>query len=107
MTELDGLKALTTVVGDTGDIDEIARVKPAEATTNPSLILKAAGNPAYARYMAPALAAREDAALRIDRVLVAFGCAILEHVPGRVSTEVDARLSFDAAATAAKARRII
>lgn len=106
-SELEQLKSMTVVVADTGDIDTIARVRPAEATTNPSLILKAAVSGGYAPILDAARAVNEDAAERIDRVLVGFGSAILEHIPGRVSTEVDTRLSFDTAATVAKARRII
>lgn len=106
-SELEQLKSMTVVVADTGDIDTIARVRPAEATTNPSLILKAAVSGGYAPILDAARAVNEDADERIDRVLVGFGSAILEHIPGRVSTEVDARLSFDTAATVAKARRII
>ena len=106
-SELEQLKSMTTIVADTGDIETIARLKPAEATTNPSLILKAATSGSYAHILEAARAARETPAERIDRVLTAFGAAILESIPGRVSTEVDARLSFDVNATIAKARRII
>lgn len=107
LNELEQLKTMTVVVADTGDIDTIAKLKPTEATTNPSLILKAATGGSYGHILAAARAARESAEQRIDRVLTGFGAAILEHIPGRVSTEVDARLSFDTAATVAKARRII
>lgn len=106
-SELEQLKSLTTIVADTGDIETIAKLKPAEATTNPSLILKAATSGSYSHILEAARAAHETPAERIDRVLTGFGAAILEHIPGRVSTEVDARLSFDANATIAKARRII
>ena len=106
-SELAQLKAMTTVVADTGDIDEIARLRPTEATTNPSLILKAATSGKYNSILSAVRHVPEPARLRIDRVLTAFGCAILEHIPGRVSTEVDARLSFDTRATVEKARRII
>lgn len=107
MNELEQLKTMTTVVADTGDIDEIARVKPTEATTNPSLILKAAGIPKYAGMVERVKASGGPAALKIDELLVEFGSAILTHIPGRVSTEVDARLSFDTAATVQKAKRVI
>ena len=107
LSELSQLKRMTTVVADTGDIEEIARLKPSEATTNPSLILKAATSGRYDRFIEDARRIAESPAERIDRVLTAFGAAILEHIPGRVSTEVDARLSFNTAATIEKARRII
>ncbi len=106
-SELDQLKTMTVVVADTGDIDTIAKLKPTEATTNPSLILKAASVAGYQSILNDAMSVNEPAHLRIDRVLVGFGCRILEHIPGRVSTEVDARLSFDTRATVEKARRII
>ncbi|HBC69250.1 MAG TPA: transaldolase [Sutterella sp.] len=107
LSELEQLKQYTTVVADTGDIDEIARVKPAEATTNPSLILKAARQDKYRGVLAEALGAAIGPEERVDRVLVGFGSRILEHIPGRVSTEVDARLSFDAEATVRRARNLI
>lgn len=107
MNALESLRQWTTVVADTGDIDEIARLKPSEATTNPSLILKAAQSDRGTMILQAAKKYVETPTERIDRVLVAFGSAILEHIPGRVSTEVDARLSFDTDATVAKARRII
>ncbi len=107
VSELTGLKSMTTIVADTGEITEIARLKPTEATTNPSLILKAAYDPQYDRILESARSVNEAASERIDRVLTGFGAAILEHIPGRISTEVDARLSFDTAATVKKARRII
>lgn len=106
-SELEQIKSMTVIVADTGDIDTIAKLKPTEATTNPSLILKAAASGAYDSILNEARAAKESASLRIDRVLTGFGCRILEHIPGRVSTEVDARLSFDTRATVEKARRII
>ena len=106
-SELSQLKTWTTVVADTGDIDEIARVRPTEATTNPSLILKAAMTPRGEAVLREARRAPESASDRIDRVLTAFGAEILQHIPGRVSTEVDARLSFNTRATVEKARRII
>ena len=106
-SELEQLKSMTVVVADTGDIDAIAQLKPTEATTNPSLILKAATGGKYTHILEAARSVNESAEARIDRVLTGFGAAILEHIPGRVSTEVDARLSFDTNATIAKARRII
>ena len=106
-SELAQLKAMTVVVADTGDINAIAQLNPTEATTNPSLILKAAADPSYRHILEAARRVNEAPELRIDRVLTGFGAAILEHIPGRVSTEVDARLSFDAPATVAKARRLI
>ncbi|MFN3829817.1 MULTISPECIES: transaldolase [Tepidimonas] len=109
MNQLDALKRHTTVVADTGDFLQIAQYQPRDATTNPSLILKAALKPDYAPLVDEVLARHRDRPLdeRVDRLLVRFGCEILRIVPGRVSTEVDARLSFDAAATVARARRLI
>jgi len=110
-TQLDQLKAFTTVVADTGDFASIKQYAPQDATTNPSLILKAAGMPDYAWLVDKAIADSKggsaDLAGTIDRLLVLFGCEILNIVPGRVSTEVDARLSFDTAGTIAKARELI
>lgn len=106
-SELEQLKSMTVVVADTGDIDTVARLKPTEATTNPSLILKAAAGGQYDSILQQARQAHEPVSEKIDRVLTGFGARILEHVTGRVSTEVDARLSFDTAATIAKARRIV
>ncbi|MEF9943129.1 MAG: transaldolase [Burkholderiaceae bacterium] len=107
-SQLAQLSRVTTLVADTGDIAAIARLKPRDATTNPSLILKAAARPEYAHLLAAGQSAKnEPLAERIDQVLVAFGGEILNHVPGRVSTEVDARLSFDTRATVEKARRLI
>ena len=109
MNQLDALKAHTTVVADTGDFLQIAQYKPQDATTNPSLILKAVQKPEYAPLLAQTLARFGDRDLGevMDRLLVRFGCEILTHIPGRVSTEVDARLSFDTAATVFRARRLI
>lgn len=106
---LDSLRRHTVIVADTGDIAAIARLRPRDATTNPSLILKAAQDTAYAPLLDGALrgAAREPVDCRLDRVLVAFGAEILRKIEGRVSTEVDARLSFDTRATVEKARRIV
>jgi transaldolase len=115
MTVLDALKRSTVVVADTGDIEAIRLHRPQDATTNPSLLLKAAQQPAYrplvdrARTEALRLgggAAAETEAF-MDRLAVAFGCEILALIPGRVSTEVDARLSFDTAATVARARTLM
>ncbi len=109
MNQLDQLKAFTTVVADTGNFKQLAQFAPQDATTNPSLILKAVQQPEYAPLLAGVVAAHRGAAVDelIDRVLVRFGLEILSVVPGRVSTEVDARLSFDTAATVARARRIM
>jgi len=109
MNQLDQLKAFTTVVADTGNFLDMARFAPRDATTNPSLILKAVQQPAYAPLLDETVAAHRGAPLDaiVDQVLVRFGLEILKIVPGRVSTEVDARLSFDTRATIERARRII
>ena len=109
MNQLQALKQWTTVVADTGDFHQIAAYTPQDATTNPSLILKAVQKPAYAHLLEEAVAAHGSAgtAAVMDQLLVRVGCEILNLVPGRVSTEVDARLSFDEAATVAKARELI
>jgi transaldolase len=109
MNQLDTLKSFTTVVADTGDFLQIAQYQPRDATTNPSLILKAVQKPEYAPLLAHTLARFGDRGLDeiMDRLLVRFGCEILTHIPGRVSTEVDARLSFDTSATVARAQRLI
>lgn len=110
-THLESLKQHSIVVADTGDIESIARLRPQDATTNPSLLLKSAQDARYRPLLDAALAqakaAGEDLAGAIDRLFVAFGCEILKHVPGRVSTEVDPRLSFDTEASIAKARHLI
>jgi transaldolase len=108
MNQLDALKQFTTVVADTGDFQQIAQYQPQDATTNPSLILKAVQMPAYRALLDDTLAQHPKAALddNMDRLLVRFGCELLKVLPGRVSTEVDARLSFDTDATLARARRI-
>lgn len=112
-TQLEGLKQHSVIVADTGDIDSIARFRPQDATTNPSLIFKAAQEARYRPIIDEAIAAAtgDSDALRLDDALdhlfVGFGRRILELIPGRVSTEVAARLSFDSAATEAKARRLI
>jgi transaldolase len=115
MNMLDSLKRYTTVVADTGDFESIARYKPQDATTNPSLLYQAAQKPQYEHLIEDALrhtsrspgdrAARTD--VFMDKLLVNFGCEILKIIPGRVSTEVDARLSFDVEGTLAKARGLI
>ncbi len=109
MNQLDALKALTTVVADTGNFRQLAQYAPRDATTNPSLILKAVQQPDYAPLLADAVAAHREVPIDavVDRILVRFGLEILKIVPGRVSTEVDARLSFDTAATIARAHRLI
>ncbi|WP_318014115.1 transaldolase [Paucibacter sp. TC2R-5] len=109
MNQLDQLKSLTTVVADTGNFLQLAQFAPRDATTNPSLILKAVQSADYAPLLTDTVAAHKGLALDeiVDRVLVRFGLEILKVVPGRVSTEVDARLSFDKVATLARARRII
>ena len=109
MNQLDQLKACTTVVADTGNFKQLAQFAPQDATTNPSLILKAVQQPEYAPLLQETVAAHRGAALDavVDEVLVRFGREILKIVPGRVSTEVDARLAFDSAATVARAHRLI
>jgi transaldolase len=115
MTLLDSLKRYTTVVADTGDIEAITEHRPQDATTNPSLLYQAVQKAEYQHLLEDAVqhalrasgdrAARADAGM--DKLLVNFACEILKIVPGRVSTEVDARLSFDTAGTVAKAHRLI
>jgi transaldolase len=109
MNQLDALKQFTTVVADSGDFKQLAQFKPRDATTNPSLILKAVQQPDYAPLLNDTVAAHRGKPLAdvVDQVLVRFGLEILKVVPGRVSTEVDARLSFDTRATVARARGII
>lgn len=110
MNQLDQLKQFTTVVADTGDFASMKQFAPRDATTNPSLILKAAAMPDYAWIIDQSIKdTGKSAAVGqvIDRLLVLFGLEILKIVPGRVSTEVDARLSFDTEGTLAKAREII
>jgi transaldolase len=108
-SQLEGLKRWTTIVADTGDLAAIERLRPRDATTNPSLILKAAQKPEYRPLLVDTLRAHRDEAVsaQLDRVLVAFGARILDLVDGRVSTEVDARLSFDVRATIEKARSLV
>jgi transaldolase len=109
MNQLDQLRLYTTVVADTGSFKQLAQFAPQDATTNPSLILKAVQQPDYAPLLTDAVALGGQAPLDeiVDSVLVRFGLEILSVVPGRVSTEVDARLSFDTVATLARARRLI
>ena len=112
MNLLESLKQHTVVVADTGDIEAIGRYRPQDATTNPSLLLKAAQMPAYRALVDGALERSKGSGARrmgefMDRLAVAFGCEILKLVPGRVSTEVDASLSFDEDGTVDKARALI
>src|ERR1700739_3016790 len=104
-TKLDQLRAMTTVVADTGDMEAIRRFKPTDSTTNPTLILKAAQMPAYAHLLDEAIAwGRKNNAPTgavTDRLAINFGTELSKIVPGRVSTEVDADLSFDTVATVA------
>ena len=108
MHQLDQLKLHTTVVADTGNFKQLAQFAPQDATTNPSLILKAVQHNDYAPLLAQTVATHRAKPLDqiVDRVLVRFGTEILKVVPGRVSTEVDARLSFDTTGTLARARRL-
>jgi transaldolase len=96
-TQLDSLRKQSLVVADSGDIEAVARWKPQDATTNPSLLLASAEDPRFRHLM------DRD----VDRVFVNFGCEILKHIPGRVSTEVDARFSFDTSKSIEKARRFV
>lgn len=109
MNQLDALKQYSTVVADTGDFQQISGFQPQDATTNPSLILKAVQMPAYQQLLTETVGRHRGVALDevMDRLLVQFGCRILALIPGRVSTEVDARWSFDTAATVSRAQRII
>lgn len=109
MNQLDSLKRLTTVVADTGDFKQLAQFKPQDATTNPSLILKAVQKPDYQPLLLGTVSRFKGRPLDeiMDRLLVRFGCEILSIIPGRVSTEVDARLSFDTNATVARGERLI
>jgi transaldolase len=109
MNQLEQLKQFTTVVADTGDFQSIKAYAPQDATTNPSLILKAVQKPEYRPLLEKAIADNPKASTGevIDRLLIAFGVEILKFVPGRVSTEIDAALSFDTEATVAKGRELI
>ncbi len=114
-SQLESLKEFTTVVADTGDFTSMQEYQPQDATTNPSLILQAASKPEYKSIVEKAVAELKNSDLSgsslveaiMDRVLILFGLEILKIVPGRVSTEVDARLSFDREGTIAKARQLI
>ncbi len=114
-TQLDSLRKMTVVVADTGDIDAIKKYQPQDATTNPSLILSASALPQYAplidEAVAYAKAQSADKAQQLidaeDKLAVNIGLEILKIVPGRISTEVDARLSYDTQATVEKARKLI
>ncbi len=109
MNQLDALKQFTTVVADTGDFRQIDAYRPQDATTNPSLILKAVQKPDYRSLLTETVAQYRgrDLSEIMDRLLVRFGVEILSIIPGRVSTEVDARLSFDSSATVVRAERLI
>ncbi|MEO8151681.1 MAG: transaldolase [Rhizobacter sp.] len=109
MNQLDQLKQFTTVVADTGNFKQLGAFAPRDATTNPSLILKAVQQPDYAPLLAETVSAHRGRSHEeiVDEVLVRFGREILKVVPGRVSTEVDARLSFDTACSVARALRIM
>jgi transaldolase len=108
-SSLEQLKRMTIVVADTGDFSSMREYAPRDATTNPSLILKAVQMPEYLGLLKQTVRDHREGRVGavIDNLLVLFGCEILKIVPGRVSTEVDARLSFDTEATTAKAREII
>ncbi len=110
MNSLDQLRSYSAIVADTAEFLQLPRLQPRDATTNPSLVLRALRQPEYAALVAaPDVrdAARHDLDEAADRLLVRFGCEILERIPGRVSTEVDARLSHDACASERRARRLI
>lgn len=115
LNQLDQLKQITTVVADTGDFESMKIYQPQDATTNPSLILQAAAKPEYRHLVELAITELASAGAAgpalteaiLDRILILFGLEILKIVPGRVSTEVDARLSFDTAGTVVKARQLI
>src|SRR5437867_573042 len=115
LNQLDQLKRFTKVVADTADFESIREYKPQDATTNPSLVYAATQKQQYAHLLDEVLTDRKKSGLTgaaqiediIDHLLVQFGCDILEIVPGRVSTETDARLSFDFEGSINKARRLI
>ena len=115
MNKLDQLKQMTTIVSDTGEIEEIKKYHPTDATTNPSLILAASTKPEYQFLIEEAVnwgknkgsSPAEQLSLALDRVFVNFGLEILKVIPGRVSTEVDARLSFDIVGSIKKARQLV
>src|SRR5438046_7892366 len=115
VTALEQLRKFTVVVADTGDFESIKEFKPRDATTNPSLVYAATQKEQYFHLLDEVLADRKNSGLSgadqiediIDHLLVKFGCEILEIVPGRVSTETDARLSFDTEGSIKKARRLM
>ena len=109
MNQLEQLKQFTTIVADTGDFQSIATFTPQDATTNPSLILKAVQKESYRHLLENAVKRHADKPTPaiVDHLLIAFGLEILKLIPGRVSTETDARLSFDTAGTVAKGRHLI
>ena len=107
MNQLDQLKQFTKVVADTGDFQSMAEYQPQDATTNPSLILAAVKDAKYEELVKDAIKGASNVDAAIDQVLIAFGNEILKIVPGRVSTETDARLSFDTQGTVDKARELI
>src|SRR5256712_7302220 len=115
LNQLDQLKKFTKIVDDTADFESIKEFKPQDATTNPSLVYAATQKPEYAHLLDEVLADRKTSGLSgaaeiediCDHLLVQFGCDILEIVPGRVSTETDARLSFDVEGSIKKARRLV
>jgi transaldolase len=115
MSKLEQIRSMTTIVSDTGDIDSIKKYAPTDATTNPSLILAAAQKPQYKHLIDDAVAygkskakdSKEQRQLMMDKLFVNFGLEILKIIPGRVSTEVDARLSFDVAGSIEKAHALI
>ena len=107
MNKLEQLRTMTTVVADTGDLEAITRLRPTDATTNPSLLLKAAALSEFADEVGALKASQEAVADKVDRFAVSVGSRINQVIPGVISTEVDARLSFDAEATIAKAEKLI
>src|SRR6266849_8996041 len=107
-SQLDSLRQHSLVVADTGDIEAVARWKPQDATTNPSLLLTAAQDPRFRHLVDAAIReARGDTAAAMDGLFVHFGREILKHIEGRVSTEVDARLSFDKSGSIQRAQRLV
>ena len=107
MNKLEQLRTMTTVVADTGDLEAITRLRPTDATTNPSLLLKAAALPEFADEFRSLKASQDAIADKVDRFAVSVGSRINQVIPGVISTEVDARLSFDTEATIAKAEKLI
>ena len=105
LNALDSLKNYSVIVADTGDLEAIEKWRPQDTTTNPSILLSAAQDPRYRAIVDASMDV--DVESTLDKLFVAFGCEILKRIPGRVSTEVDARLSFDTEASIAKARKLI